>query len=84
VSSTTEGLWLTDTVHGVTLRGGVGASSRSSQGDTSEPLPPIPPPLVQTSLEDHIAAVAGRDPTMLGATGYGDNVFTVRLWGGTA
>jgi hypothetical protein len=39
--------------------------------------------LVQTSLEDHIIAATGMDPTMLGATGYGDNVFTLRLWGGT-
>jgi hypothetical protein len=84
VSSTTDGLWLTDTVHGVTLRGGVVAPSRSTQGDTPDPLPPIPPPLIQTSLVDQIAAVAGRDPMMLGATAYGDNVFTLRLWGGTA
>lgn len=80
MTTTDDGLWLTDTVHGVTVRGGVVAPS--SQGDT--PAPPPPPLLVQTPLKDHIAAAAGMDPILLGATGYGDNVFTLRLWGGTA
>jgi hypothetical protein len=30
-------------------------------------------------LEDQIKAVLGLDPTMLGATGYADEVFTTRL-----
>jgi hypothetical protein len=34
------------------------------------------PPLV-----DQIAALAGQDPAMLGATGYADEVFTTRLAG---
>jgi hypothetical protein len=34
------------------------------------------PPLV-----DQIAALAGLDPAMLGATGYMDDVFTTRLAG---
>jgi hypothetical protein len=80
VSSTTDNLWLTDTVHGVSLRGSV-LSQPSPQADASE-LPPVPPPPVQTSLVDHIAAAAGMDPTFLGATGYGDPVFTLRLLGG--
>lgn len=82
-STTDDGLWLTDTVHGVTLRGRVEAPSPTPQGDTPAELPPPPLPLVQTSLEDHIAAAAGMDPVLLGATGYGDNVFTLRLWGST-
>jgi hypothetical protein len=38
---------------------------------------PKPPP----SLADQIASVAGRDPILLGATGYMDTVFTSRLAG---
>lgn len=35
-------------------------------------------------LVDQIAALAGRDPAMLGATSYMDDVFTVRLSGDTS
>lgn len=33
------------------------------------------------SLVDQIAALGGRDPAMIGATGYVDDVFTTRLAG---
>jgi len=38
-----------------------------------QPPPPMP------TLEEQIAAVAGQDPSFLGATGYLDDVFTSRL-----
>lgn len=38
---------------------------------------PVTPP----SLADHLAAVAGQDPILMGATGYLDDVFTSRLAG---
>ena len=38
---------------------------------------------VMPSLEDQLAALAGQDPILLGATGYMDNVFTTRLVGDT-
>jgi hypothetical protein len=40
---------------------------------------PTAPPLV-----DQIAALAGQDPALMGASGYGDDVFTTRLWGDTS
>ena len=45
---------------------------------TTHHITPVAP-----TLADQIAAVAGQDPILLGATGYGDDVFTSRLVGDT-
>jgi hypothetical protein len=37
--------------------------------------------ITTTPLVDQIAALAGQDPALLGATGYADDVFTTRLAG---
>lgn len=41
-------------------------------------------PMQMPSLADQIAAVAGQDSLLIGASGYMDDVFTTRLWGDTS
>lgn len=52
------------------------ASGQASVAATDFRSYPTPFPLV-----DMILASVGKDPVMLGATGYADEVFTVRLVG---
>jgi hypothetical protein len=61
------------TTPGVRVHLVAGASMMVSA--TVERIAPAAPP----SLADQIAALAGQDPLMVGATGYLDDIFTTRL-----